>query len=56
MRLVAVGHSNKDIAAQLNVSVKTIEAHKSNASQKLGLQSRADVMRYAHMRGWLADV
>ncbi|HXD72577.1 MAG TPA: response regulator transcription factor [Vicinamibacterales bacterium] len=56
VRLVALGHSNKEIAAQLNVSVKTIEAHKANAGQKLGLASRADVVRYAHMRGWLNDV
>jgi DNA-binding NarL/FixJ family response regulator len=56
LRLVALGHSNKEIAATLGVSVKTIEAHKANAAQKLGLPTRADVVRYAHMRGWLNDV
>ncbi len=56
LRLVALGHSNKEIAASLDVSVKTIEAHKANAGQKLGLGTRADVVRYAHMRGWLRDV
>ena len=56
LRLVALGHSNKEIASQLDVSVKTIEAHKANAGQKLGLGGRADVVRYAHMRGWLNDV
>src|ERR1043166_4619668 len=56
LRLVALGHSNKEIAALLDVSVKTIEAHKANAGQKLGLATRADVVRYAHMRGWLSDV
>ena len=56
LRLVALGHSNKEIAANLDVSVKTIEAHKANAAQKLGLSTRADVVRYAHMRGWLNDV
>ncbi len=56
LRLVALGHSNKEIAATLEVSVKTIEAHKANAAQKLGLGTRADVVRYAHMRGWLNDV
>jgi DNA-binding NarL/FixJ family response regulator len=56
LRLVALGHSNKEIASQLDVSVKTIEAHKANAGQKLGLGSRADVVRYAHMRGWLNDL
>jgi len=56
LRLVALGHSNKEIAATLDVSVKTIEAHKANAAQKLGLATRAEVVRYAHMRGWLSDV
>lgn len=56
LRLVALGHSNKEIAATLDVSVKTIEAHKANAAQKLSLATRADVVRYAHMRGWLNDV
>jgi DNA-binding NarL/FixJ family response regulator len=56
MRLVALGHSNKEIGSTLNVSVKTVEAHKANAGQKLGLASRADVVRYAHMRGWLTDL
>jgi DNA-binding NarL/FixJ family response regulator len=56
MRLVALGHSNKEIGTTLNVSVKTVEAHKANAGQKLGLTSRADVVRYAHMRGWLTDL
>src|SRR5262249_37330063 len=56
MRLVALGNSNRDIAAQLDVSVKTVEAHKANSAQKLGLDTRADLVRYAHMRGWLADL
>jgi len=56
IRLVALGYSNKEIAATLEVSVKTIEAHKANAGQKLGLNTRADVVRYAHMRGWLNEV
>jgi len=55
LRLVAFGHSNKEIAASLGVSVKTIEAHKANAGQKLGLNGRADVVRYALVRGWLND-
>src|SRR5204863_54466 len=43
-------------ALRLGVSVKTIEAHKANAGQKLGLITRADVVRFAHVRGWLSDV
>jgi len=55
LRLVAVGHSNKDIAATLNISVKTVEVHKANAMRKLGLRGRTDVVRYAVMSGWLNE-
>jgi DNA-binding NarL/FixJ family response regulator len=55
IRLVAVGNGNKEIAATLNVSVKTIEAHKANAGQKLGFTARTELVRYAQMRGWLTD-
>jgi two-component system response regulator NreC len=53
LRLVAWGHSNKEIGAQLNVSVKTVETHKSHAMEKLGLRHRTDVVRFALLRGWL---
>lgn len=55
LRLVAWGYSNKEIAASLNVSVKTVETHKANSTQKLGLRNRIDVVRYALLRGWLQD-
>lgn len=55
LRLMALGHSNKDIAASLDLSVKTIEVHKSNAMRKLGLGGRADVVRYALLQGWLRE-
>jgi DNA-binding NarL/FixJ family response regulator len=55
IRLVAWGYSNKEIAAQLDLSVKTIETHKANASQKLGLSNRIDIVRYALWQGWLRD-
>ena len=55
LRLVAQGHSNKEIAVQLNVSVKTIELHKSNAMRKLGLRGRIELVRYAVQQGWLHD-
>jgi two-component system response regulator NreC len=55
LRLVSLGHSNKEVAAQLNLSVKTIELHKSNAMQKLGLQGRIELLRYAIHSGWLQD-
>jgi DNA-binding NarL/FixJ family response regulator len=55
LRLIAVGHSNKEIAAQLKLSVKTVEVHKANAMRKLGLTGRVDIVRYAVLRGWLYD-
>jgi DNA-binding NarL/FixJ family response regulator len=55
LRLVARGYINKEIAAQLDISVKTVEAHKGNFMEKLGLHSRADIVRYALSRGWLQD-
>jgi DNA-binding NarL/FixJ family response regulator len=55
LRLVAIGHSNKDIAEQLGISVKTVEIHKANAMRKLGLAGRVDVIRYGVLRGWLYD-
>lgn len=53
LRLVAQGFINKEIAAKLNLSVKTVESHKSNFMQKLGLHSRAEIVRYALDQGWL---
>lgn len=55
LRLVARGYSNKEIAAQLAVSVKTIETHKGNAMHKLGMRSRIDIVRYAMLQGWLDE-
>lgn len=55
LRLIAWGHSNKEIAARLDVSVKTVEAHKANAMRKLGVGSRIDVVKYAILQGWLED-
>jgi DNA-binding NarL/FixJ family response regulator len=55
LRLIAVGHSMKEVAAQLNISVKTVEVHKTNAMRKLGLTGRVDIIRYGVLRGWLYD-
>ncbi|MBA2501948.1 MAG: response regulator transcription factor [Pyrinomonadaceae bacterium] len=55
LRLIAWGHSNKELAARLEVSVKTVEAHKANAMKKLGISSRIDIVRYALLQGWLQD-
>lgn len=55
LRMVAWGHSNKEIASHLDLSVKTIEVHKANAMKKLGMASRIDIVRYAVLQGWLQD-
>ena len=55
LRLIAAGYANKEIAARLDLSVKTIEAHRANAMSKLGMKSRIDVVRYATLCGWLDE-
>src|SRR5215218_9592035 len=55
LRLIARGHTNREIAAQLDVSVKTVETHKARAMEKLGLDSRADIVGHAILRGWLSE-
>jgi len=53
LTMVAWGHTYKEIAAVLGITVKTVETHKANAMQKLGIGSRADLVRYAMEQGWL---
>lgn len=55
VRLVARGYSNKEIAAKLAVSVKTVETYRYRAVEKLGLRGRADLVRYAIEQGWLDE-
>ena len=55
LRLIAWGYSNKEIAQKLNISVKTVEAHKTNTMRKLGMTSRIDIVRFAILQGWLQD-
>jgi DNA-binding NarL/FixJ family response regulator len=54
-RLTAAGHSNKEIASRLDLSVKTVETYRARGMEKLGLTSRADLVRYAVQQGWLHD-
>jgi len=44
---IASGHSNKNVARELNLSVKTVEKHRANLMRKLGLHNAADVTRFA---------
>lgn len=55
LRYIALGHSNSDIAERLDISVKTIEAHKANSLKKLGMRSRIDIVRYAILQGWMNE-
>jgi DNA-binding NarL/FixJ family response regulator len=55
LRLIALGYVNKEVAARLNLSIKTVEAHKSNAMNKMGMKSRVDIVRYAILQDWLQD-
>lgn len=55
LRLIAQGLSNKEIAARLEVGLKSVESYKARATQKLGLSGRADVINYALQKGWLQD-
>lgn len=52
MRLVATGHSNKEISGKLELSVKTVETYKHRAMEKLGFRTRVEVVRYGLTRGW----
>ncbi len=51
LRLMALGHTNREIAGQLSLSVRTVETHRSHIQQKLGLSSRPDLTRYALENG-----
>jgi predicted ATPase/DNA-binding CsgD family transcriptional regulator/DNA-binding XRE family transcriptional regulator len=51
LRLIAVGASNKAIALQLTLSVRTVERHVANAYAKIGARSRAEAVAYAHRHG-----
>jgi two-component system, NarL family, response regulator NreC len=47
LRLIALGHTNTEIAEQLFLSVRTVESHRARVQQKTGLTTRADLVRYA---------
>ncbi|HJU48039.1 MAG TPA: response regulator transcription factor [Gaiellaceae bacterium] len=53
LRLLALGHTNQEIAKALFISVRTAETHRAHIMQKLGLSSRAELVRYALAEGLL---
>jgi two-component system, NarL family, response regulator NreC len=54
LRLIALGHTNVEIAEQLYVSVRTVETHRAHVEQKLGLSSRSELVGYALEHGLVA--
>lgn len=55
LRLLALGHSNKEIANLLAISVKTVETHRSSGMIRLGITNRAALVRFALQEGWLRE-
>jgi two-component system, NarL family, response regulator NreC len=55
LRLLALGHTNQEIAKQLYISVRTAETHRAHIMQKLRLSSRAELVRYALAQGLLEE-
>jgi DNA-binding NarL/FixJ family response regulator len=55
LRLLALGHTNQEIARLLYISVRTAETHRAHIMQKLGLSSRAELVRYALSEGLLTE-
>jgi two-component system response regulator NreC len=53
LRLLALGHTNQEIAKMLYISVRTAETHRAHIMQKLGLSTRAELVRYALSHGLL---
>lgn len=56
LQLISRGLSNKEIGGRLDISAKTVETHKSRALDKLGLRTRADIVRYGVAHHWLDDL
>ena len=53
LKMAALGFTNKEIAARLDVGVKSVETYKARGLEKLGLKTRAELVRYASGQGWL---
>jgi DNA-binding NarL/FixJ family response regulator len=56
LKLVALGYTNKEIARRLDIGVKSVETYKSRGVEKLGLKTRAELVRFASAEGWLSDI
>jgi DNA-binding NarL/FixJ family response regulator len=56
LKLAAFGFTNKEIAGRLGIGIKSVETYKARGSDKLGLKTRADIVRFASAEGWLTNV
>ncbi len=56
LRFMALGETHKEIAGHLHLSVKSVETFKARAVKKVGLRTRADIVRYAAAQGWLHNL
>ena len=52
LQLLAEGLPNREIAKQLNISIKTVETHRSNMMHKLGVKGKTELVKYALRKGW----
>ena len=55
-KLLAQGYTQKEIGAQLGVSIKTVDTHKARCMEKLGLGSRAELVRFGYQQGWFEEL
>ncbi|MGC1776847.1 MAG: response regulator transcription factor [Xanthobacteraceae bacterium] len=53
LKMAGLGLTNKEIASRLDVGVKSVETYKARGLEKLGLKTRAELVRYASAQGWL---
>jgi DNA-binding NarL/FixJ family response regulator len=51
LKLIVQGYTNRQIGQELNISTRTVEGHRANLSEKIGLHSRVELVRYARERG-----
>jgi two-component system response regulator NreC len=51
LKLIVQGYTNRQMAEELGISIRTVEGHRANVLEKLGLQSRVELVRYAKQHG-----
>jgi len=51
LRLLALGHTNREVAGLLNISIRTAESHRASIRRRLGLTTRSELVRFAQAQG-----